>query len=308
VTPPASKLRVVVTCTRRKRRPVPALLHLGNVPGARISTRFHRWTELLASPVVPTVPAIDLYAGEHWTAARDLREVVPPGHTFELWVCSAGYGLISSETELLPYSATFAARDPDVVPGPAQEWWEALCGWVGPALGPRSLGELAASDPTARILLVLSADYLRACHDDVFRAAQKLADSGQLSIISTGTGHSRDLNENLLPGDARLQASFGGTLKSLNVRTARYLLAEGLIGHAEMAERLEMLLSRAAPQQRPERRRATDREIRAFIRRQVATDPKAAHTRLLRQLRDENYACEQGRFAALFEEEKQQSL
>ena len=302
---PASKLRVVVTCTRRKRRRVPALLHLGNVPGARISTRFRRWTELLASPVVPTVPAIDLYAGEHWTVARDFRNVVPSGHALELWVCSAGYGLISSETELLPYSATFASGDPDVVPGAAQEWWDSLCGWVGPACGPRSLGELAASEPTARILLVLSADYLRACHDDVFRAAQKVAGSGQLSIISTGTDHSRDLDEYLLPGDSRLQATFGGTLKALNVRTARHLLAEGLIDHAEMAAHLEQLLSKTAPQQHPERRRATDREIRAFIRRRVTTDPKAAHTRLLRQLRDENYACEQGRFAALFEEEKQ---
>ena len=307
MTSPTSKLRVVVTCTRRKRRPIAASLHLGNVPGARLSTRFRRWTELLASPLVPTVPAIDLYAGEHWAAARTLRDVVPLGHTLELWVCSAGYGLISSETPLLPYSATFASGDPDVVPGTAQEWWEALCGWVGPAPGPRSLGELAASEPTARILLVLSADYLRAGHDDVFRAAQKLAGSGQLSIISTGTGHSKDLNEYLLPGDARLQASLGGTLKALNVRTARYLLSEGLIGHAEMAERLEMLLSKVAPQRRPERRRVTDREIRGFIRRKVAADPKAAHTRLLRQFRDENYACEQGRFAALFEEEKLQS-
>jgi hypothetical protein len=44
----------------------------------------------------------------------------------------------------------------------------------------------------------------------------------------------------------------------------------------------------------------TDPQVTTFIRRRLTTDPEATSSRLLREFRDLGYACEQGRFAALY--------
>lgn len=297
------RVRVVVTCTRRKTRTIPRSLHMRNVPGARLSTRFRHWTERLSNAAVPNLPALDLYAGEHWAIARGLGGDAEMPAAVDLWVCSAGYGLIPVDAPIAPYSATFAPGDPDSVPGPAAAWWAALGDWGGPAGGARSFLELAASDPSARLIFVLSAAYLRACHDDVRQAAEKLSDPMRLSILSAGTKHDRDLSDFLLPADARLQAALGGTLQALNIRAAEYLLSGGLYGHEDMSARLEQLLAEQPPPRRYNRRRVTDAELRSFIQDHLQVDPLTTQTRLLRELRDADYACEQGRFAARFDAE-----
>jgi hypothetical protein len=296
---------VVVTCTRRKRRPTPRELCLRHITGVRIPTRLRAWTERLASTPTPTDTAADLYAGEHWEVARRLPDA-SAGSNVDLWVCSAGYGLIPSTAAIRPYSATFSPGSPDSVPGGAEgaaAWWNALCTWKGPADGPRSIASLLAEDPEARILLCLSASYLRACADDIAEAVQEAPTSGRLSIISAGTKAHPDLDEWILPADARLQAALGGTRQALNVRVAEHLLAKGVIDHEEMKETLAKLLVDQPPLPRYDRRPASDAEIRTFIRAAVRTDASATHTRLLRQFRDEGRACEQSRFASLFRAE-----
>lgn len=289
-----------MTCTLRKTSPVPRSLRIGAVPGVRLSTRFRHWTERLTNAEVPQRPALELYAGEHWTMARRLADESHTGTTIDLWVCSAGYGLIPAITPIVPYSATFSPGGPDSVPGPATEWWAALGDWAGPSKGPRRLVDLAASDPSARYLFVLSAAYLRACHDDVCQAAEKLNGSGGLSVISAGTKRDPDLADVLLPADARLQAVFGGSLQALNIRVAEHLLRSGLVDHDEMADSLQRLLAKKTPLRRFNRRRVSDAEIRSFIRDRRRDDRTATHTRLLGELRAANCACEQARFAALF--------
>lgn len=289
-----------MTCTLRKTSPVPPSLRVRAVTGVRLSTRFQHWTERLTNAQVPSRPALDLYAGEHWTMARRLADESQTVAAVDLWVCSAGYGLIPATTPIAPYSATFAPGNPDTVPGPATDWWAALGDWEGPAERPRRLVDLAASDPSARHLFVLSAAYLRACHADVCQAAEKLNGSGRLSVISAGTKRDRDLADVLLPADARLQAVLGGTLQALNIRAAKHLLRAGLVDHEDMAASLRRLLADQPPPRRFNRRRVSDAELRSFIRDRKRADPTATHTRLLREARAANYACEQARFAALF--------
>jgi len=297
----ARRVRVVVTCTLRKSSPVPRSLRLHTVPGVRLSTRFRHWTERLTNAEVPSRPALDLYAGEHWTMARRLLDdQSQTAAAIDLWVCSAGYGLIPATMPIVPYSATFAPGALDSVPGPATNWWAALGDWEGPAEGPRRLVDLAASDPSARYLFVLSAAYLRACHDDACQAAEKLNGSGRLSILSAGTKRDLDLSDVLLPADARLRAVLGGTLQALNIRAAEHLLKAGLVDHDDMADSLRRLLAEQPPPRRFNRRRVSDAEIRSFIRDRTRVDPTATHTKLLREVRAANYACEQARFASLF--------
>lgn len=306
----ATRVRVVVTCTHRKRLPVPDALRLRHVTGVRQATRLRAWTERLGANPAETLPARELYAGEHWDVARRLTATTAPTRV-ELWVCSAGYGLIPATSAIRPYSATFTPGHADSIPDGAEgasAWWEALCDWGGLAPGPRSIADLVANDSSSRILLCLSATYLRACADDIARVAERTTRPGQLSIISAGTKITNELEDCLLPADARLQGAVGGTRQALNVRIAEHLLAAGTIGHDEMAETLAKLLIDQPPLPIYNRRPASDTEVRAFIRGRLKTDPGASHTRLLRDFRDEGRACEQGRFAALFRAETRRML
>ena len=84
---------------------------------------------------VPTTPAIDLYAGEHWDVARRLANLSDADTSVELWVCSAGYGLIPASAPSAPYAATFTPGNADSVPDGAEgasAWWNALASWEGP--------------------------------------------------------------------------------------------------------------------------------------------------------------------------------
>jgi len=274
---------------------------MAHVPGAKLSTRFEHWTDRLASASTDTLPATELYAGEHWAAVRRLLGAHPDGRDVDLWVCSAGYGLIPANALVAPYSATFSGGQMDSVPRPTEEWWEHLCGWKGPSNDWRSLSDLVASEPTARILLILSSEYLRACRNDIIEASKKLDATGRLSIISIGAKRDKELDEFLLPGNADLQVSLGGTLQALNARTAEYLISEGVLDHDEMSDRLRILLTREVTKP-PARRLMTDADIRTFIRIALDFDRTLAQTRLLRRLREDNCACEQGRFARLFSE------
>lgn len=304
-------IRVVVTCTHRKRQAVPSSLRLRRVTGVRTSTRLRAWTERLTTTSVPATRAIDLYAGEHWDVARRLAKLSDADTTVDLWVCSAGYGLIPSSAPLHPYAATFTPGNADSVPaGPegATAWWNALAGWDGPSTGPRSIADLVAADPDSRVLVALSATYLRACGDDVARALEKTRGSGQVSVISVGTKQTPELADALLPGDARLQAALGGSRQALNVRLAEHLLTSGVIDHDDMAEALAKLLVDQPAIPRYDRQAATDAEVRRYIRERLRTDPSATHTRLLRQFRGDQRACEQSRFAALFRAETRMPL
>jgi hypothetical protein len=296
----------VVTCTNRKTRAIPASLRLRSVTAGRLSTRFQAWTTRLTEAPIESLPAIDLYAGEHWDVARRLAGRTVAGAEVELWVCSAGYGLLRADAPIVPYAATFAAGHPDSVPGGADAvaaWWDALGGWESPSSGPRSLSDLIASHPRARVLLVLSLAYLTACRGDIDRAARQITDPKQLSILSAGGRADPELADLLLPCDARLQAALGGTRQALNVRAAAHLLREGVLDHDEMSQRLEKLLADQPDLRRYQRAPASDPEVRAFIRARRTLDPSITHSRLLREFRDANRACEQARFAALFRAE-----
>lgn len=297
---------VVVGCANRKRHQVPSDLRIQNIRQASIERRFHTWVERLTASTAAAVPAESLYGGEHWQIVRSLdQHATRGGHTVQVWICSAGYGLIPMAAPLRPYAATFSFGQADSVAAnttAARDWWDHHTSWGGPntARMPRSLAALAAQAPGAALIVVLSGPYLRACGHDVLAAADQLRGQDQLSIISTGNSVPRDLREFVLPADGRLQAVVGGSMQALNVRVAAHLLET----HREPLQRSALAhsviaLSNGRPRPTPlQRTPMSDDAVRAFIT--AHWTERATHSRMLRQLRDSGLACEQQRFARLF--------
>jgi hypothetical protein len=294
-------VHVIVTCSNRKTRPVPDHLRLANVPGGTDVKRARNWIIRLGQQKsTRPVAASDLYAGEHWAIARSLPDLGGAHEKVHLWACSAGYGLTSATVPIHPYAATFATGHADSVTGDTSRWWRALGEWTGPdPAQPRTIRALAETDPGAVFMLMLSPPYMQACHDDIEAACEKVSCPDRFLLISAGVSRRRDLSPILVPSDARLQHCLGGTRQALNVRVGASLLAAGIRGHADASAHLSSLLQAQPPLVRYDRKKLNDDEVMSFIKDGLARFPRASASRLLRELRDEGYACEQGRFGQL---------
>jgi hypothetical protein len=201
-----------------------------------------------------------------------------------------------------PYAATFSGSE-DRVPGGAdgaRHWWQALAGWEGPSPGqPRSIRSLAAADPSASLLLALSATYLHACRDDITEAATQVADPDAFMVISAGARFPGSTAEVMVPASARLQSLLGGTRQALNIRIAALLLSAGISSRARASRHLTQLITEQPPIRRYERKKLTDQEVCGMIAQRLAQAPGISASRLLREFRDSGYACEQQRFGQL---------
>ena len=303
-------INFVASCTERKRATIPPDLRLRSVDAGPMARRVEQWWERLGQQA-PRYIARDLYAGEHWSVVQDALALLGDA---SLWVASAGYGLIAASANVLPYSATFAQGTPDsVTSGPTpgqsrvdllQAWWSALCDLPGPQKGvPRSLGALARSAPNAPLLIVGSPDYIRAMRLDLLAARDALATPHLLTVISNhDLGSDAALAPHLIPVDERCRTLLGGTMQGLNARVARSLLEWGRSGPLtapRLRERYDSMVSDAEKPPKFNRDRMDDKDVLAFLRGALTEDPRAGWTLLLRTLRANGRACEQGRFREL---------
>ncbi len=299
-------LHVVVTCTGRKRVGVPPRLRLSSIRIRDARVRRREWVDRLRAEPSPVVSASDLYAGDHWQVALSL---LSQSHPVQLWVASAGYGLVRPGQQLKPYSATFSLGPDSVLvhdrreqrDAVLREWWEVVTKANLGHCRPRTLRELAASDPGAILLVALSEPYVRALRDDLVAARDQLHGNGKLLIISAGTKQCPGLDENLLPVAADLQMAVGGPRLSLNARIARHLVITSATHRWATSAITESLSElRSASKHHQSRSRLTDAQVIAFIKRAGRQDNRASRTDLLRRLRTQGFACEQQRFASLF--------
>lgn len=308
-------VNVVVTCTKDKTSPVDPECALRAVPEGTVRERFVQWRRRLSQRGRLRVRVEDLYSGDHWATVRAFHS---SRFAIHVWVCSAGYGLVSLRDSITPYSATFSATHPDSVSRnvigtsngrTSQAWWKQATKWKGRAEGkPRSLRDLAAEYPNRAMLIVASETYLRAISGDLREAVDTLSDPDLLSIISAGSKSLEGLDGHLIPCDARLQTLVSGARRSLNTRVAGMVLSQARVvpRRPSLIKKMQRLLSEQPEIQRYDRTPMSDTEVQEFIAQKLRSDSHLSHTPLLRILRESGHACEQKRFASLYRIVKEQ--
>lgn len=296
------ELHIIAACAERKRLPAPRTMSMRIVRGESLDTRFADWSKRMRDAELPMTTAEDLYVGEHWRAIRDLPEAAREyGFSANLLVASAGYGLVRSSGRLHTYAATFAREHADsILPRRAvktshwyRSWWNALGQERLAGRATTTLRAIAKAAPQTNILIVASPAYVSAMHDDILSALELM--NGQLIIITSSAAGIPLLEPYVVNSTARLQASLGGSLRSLHARAAREILG------AFDPKRARRHLARYE-NERPfiARQKSTDAQVRAFIKRSMARSYSTA----LRELRAAGSACEQSRFRDLFLEIK----
>ncbi|GAB6062554.1 hypothetical protein [Deferrisoma palaeochoriense] len=304
------RVHLIVSCTDRKRKPVPAELRLREIPDGPPEDRADLWWAAVEGHPEPPVPVEVLYAGDHFAVAQSCRPLLAGGR---VWVASAGYGLIPEGVCLKPYAATFTPGHEDSVAGPRhaavsvnRRWWRALAAKPKPwgSEEPASIDELAASDPDAVILFAGGGVYADALAEDLLATRGALRHPEQLLLVSAGATVNGELSENVVPLDARFQSVVGGARVSLNVRAARYILkraAGEALRASEVRQEFEKRLQALPALERADRAPMTDDEVVAFVMEAFRRQGVRSRTVLLRELRASGRSCEQKRFAGLYE-------
>lgn len=279
------QLTIVVACTDRKSVGPRDELRARALSTAPLESRVQDWVARLQTPR-GTARLIDLYQGEAWTQAKRLfatsRQI---GYEPEVLVASAGLGLKRLRDRAPAYSATFAPRHPDSVArtdSEARLWWKNL--------------PHADVSKGGRAIWVLSDNYARAAGVDLI---ERTAPS-QLLVFG-GSGNIPP--ENRVPADRQLRHSLGGTLTSLNVRSAlKWLELTTTVG--AFSQDAHTLWSEWTDESRKleqhNRKQIPDKAILELIGTLRSHDPQISKTRALTALRKSGIACEQRRFAGLF--------
>ena len=308
--PDTKKIIWVVNCVNRKTLKTDKEMAISSY-SLNPKVRAKNWITRLSNPQSALINAFDLYAGEGWQVVKNtisgLKKI-----GIELWIVSAGYGLIRSDSLIESYNATFEPGVRNYVGKGNKEkdnremdriWWATLNGWKGPPkASERSFMSLISNNPQSPIVISLSRKYFSAVSDDLEEAVRNLQRHNRIFLVASG-----ELNKPFesihIPVHSRYTQKLGGKPLSINFLTA----SEIIKSHGQhnfnfkdvrqmVAENLETL-----PDLVPhERIKLTDNEIVEMIKVLKSENLGHSHSSLLTVYRDLGYACEQSRFKDLY--------
>lgn len=304
----AVKFNILTNCTSRKSPKTSAVSLAWPKRAVSIDALASRWVKSVqrATPVA-TVDA--LYQGRSFVDAKAVANHL----TADLYVVSAGLGLVHRHDDVPHYNLTVSSGPGSIAPLlkeaglSVSDWWQAL---LNARNQTGQLANLITQDPSSLTLVALPATYLEMIGADL----ESLPDSALAKVrIFTSTAGAACLSDRVrascLPYDDRLEGvpSYAGTKSDFPQRALRHFVEcidAPCLSLTDAGIAVEYALSTARKRSLPVRQRRSDAEIMALM---------SAHwgrfnghqAPLLRFLRDEALvSCEQSRFSALWRQAK----
>ena len=252
------KVILVSTCTNSKTVSIGENKKLRNCSSVIYDQAISAWCKSLWSDKEDQVAARTLYGGSHWGETRKAFEKLSAQSSVssELWILSAGCGLIPADLEVPAYSATFSSGADGIheliwQPGwspkeKAQHWWKEINARKPPGI-PRTLADIGGDGDTLW-LFVLSKEYMPAIEQELF----ELISSGQNVLIASAGAYAnrQSLHPIIQPRLFSLSEKFEtyrqvlhGAKVALNANFAHWLTTEHM---EELLQDSESLLSTIA--------------------------------------------------------------
>jgi len=314
------KLIILSTCTRNKKYPVQPSCRFDNNIKNDVTQSIISWLGNITNSLYPKYVPINLYSGSHWKETKTCLNIAHEyGLNPELWVLSAGWGLLRSDYPICSYSATFSKGQDSIhnLKWPlelsprdhSRIWWKEInkrrninC--------ENSLRALMRSHKSvdALFLFIISREYFSALEPELIELASC---GGEISIISAGVyseigGVNPIIKPYVLPlGEKHKQLDpyLNKTNVSLNSRLATWILknyrSELFNNRPLMFKKLQNIEASLPDIIKHDVVSMTDDEVLDFIDRNFCPY-KSSATQLLRILRREKKSCEQKRFGKLF--------
>lgn len=206
-------VHLIVTCTRRK------TVAAGDAvfPDERdVEGAYRLWTERLAQARrgSPPMTAGELYTGQHWSRAA----AAAARSGAEMWILSAGLGLLHVSDPVVPYEATFST-----MPFCHRTYWERLTTRPPSERRCTSLKALMQARPDDRFVVAASPHYLRAVESDLLAGMKALCNPEQLAVV-TSKGYQGSLKGNVKYTSADIMKALNTNMTGLNINYALELI------------------------------------------------------------------------------------
>ncbi|HHH4239786.1 TPA: DUF6884 domain-containing protein [Enterobacter hormaechei subsp. steigerwaltii] len=206
-------VNLIVTCTRRKtitagQTVFPYEHDAGNA--------YEVWLERLARARNDgaAITAGELYTGQHWSRAAAAAKRTGA----ELWVISAGLGLLHVSDPVVPYEATFSS-----MPFSHSRLWESLTACPPAERRYASLRTLMQARPDDRFVVAASPVYLRAVESDLYAGREALCTPEQLVVV-TSKSYQGILKGSVIYTNADMINALNTNMAGLNISYATQLL------------------------------------------------------------------------------------
>ena len=259
------------------------------------------WLRTLAD-LRPAHRASDLYRGRGFRLALNLAGESEA----ELYIVSAGLGLVPADRSIPAYGLTLSGTGPDSIAARIKGRFDPSAWWGTIGRGPFAspLHAVFKSGRAGVVIAALSHGYARL----VGSALAELPKNDVVRLRIVGSGLRSVLPESLwpyfIPYDDRVTEYVPGIRGDLAQRALTHFLRECLpelpdADAAAHAKWVETALGQMTAPAMPQRRRCADATVLEVIHQYLGSGMTIA--RLLRVLRDQKgMACEQARFARLF--------
>jgi hypothetical protein len=212
---PSGNIHLIVTCTRRK------TVAAGDAifPDERdVDRAYGIWLERLAQARRGSLPisAGELYTGQHWSRAA----AASARNGAEMWIISAGLGLLHFTDPVVPYEATFSS-----MPFCHRTHWERLTMRPPSERRCTSLKRLMQARPDDRFVVAASPVYLRAVESDLLAGKGALTTPEQLQVV-TSKGYQGGLKDSVRYTNAGMMKGLNTNMTGLNICYALNLIAK----------------------------------------------------------------------------------
>jgi len=309
-----SNIHLITTCTNGKNGDRNSTLSLSKYSSGRMSSDIliNSWCNAL-NEAIKTSASIyvkDLYKGGHWATVKTILKDYP----LDLWVLSAGLGLLHYKDKVVPYKATFSTGYEESIPSYSYEyagksfhrtWWKKINEQsFFKSQHPTSITGLMKKNNRDYFIICGSPDYINAIELDVINGVEYLNDPNKQLLIITSKKINSRLESYLYKSNQHMAQYLKCNMLMLNIKLAQYILKEftdrkldnlNLVSQ-QLIEKFKNL---------PEREvkkgvRRNPEEVNQYILNIVQEYPGISATQALRAFRDSGNSFEEKRFREAF--------
>ena len=211
------RTHLLTSCAKGKNHFTSTSPVLEIMPNTTPKLLIETWLSKLRSyPPERAVSVIDLYRGAHWSCAKEILKTTP---NLDLWVISAGMGLLHCSEEVIPYEATF-----NKLPFAPSSRWETLTEATQGVRRSSSIAQLMQTYPGDNYVISGSPVYVAAVERDITAGMASLINPlAQLTVITSG-GYKGMLEPYLVRSHAGMLNSLNANMVCLNIKLARSII------------------------------------------------------------------------------------
>jgi len=259
------------------------------------------WKDSIDKNINQKYLPLELYKGVGWKATIDTYKILSNYKRTELYIASAGYGLISHKKEIAPYNATFAPRTPNSIGDKETniEWWD-------------SINQFRVEDfyKDSYFFIVLPHNYLMATQNFIKEMIERYGKRVFIFRV-TKSEIMPFMQDYIVEFDLRFNSYQVGTLSTILSRAVLWLSKEIVehkipFKHYLFQKHIEEKMKDYTLYKMPKREQLSEEELIKKIENMITNDGITSASKGLRRLRESGIACEQKRFATLFKKVKGQ--